>query len=154
MTPALVVCNSSPVIALAQIKALDLLRMLFTGVVIPPTVRGEIQSVALPEWVQVQPLTQELDARVATASLDAGEREALGLAIERRADLLVLDDLPARLLAEKLGIPVIGTVGVLLLAKQRGLLPVIRPALDALRGVNFFLAEHLYLRLLILAGEA
>jgi uncharacterized protein len=136
MTPTLVVCNSSPIIALAQIEALDLLRMLFTAVMVPPAVRGEIQSVSLPDWVQIQALIQELDPRVATAALDAGEREALGLAIERHADLLVLDDLPARLLAEKLAIP------------------VIRPSLDALRGVNFFLTEHLYRRLLVLAGEA
>src|SRR5688572_12639880 len=122
MTPALVVCNSSPIIALAQIDALHLLRLLFNHVVIPPAVQGEIQSIALPEWIEVQPLAQELDARVAAASLDAGEREALGLALERRADLLVLDDLPARVLAEHIGLPLIGTVGVLLLAKQRGLL--------------------------------
>jgi uncharacterized protein len=154
MTPILVVCNSSPIIALAQIEALELLRLLFTEVTVPPAVHGEIQSVSLPDWIQVRALVGKLDPRVSTAALDAGEREVLGLALERHADLVVLDDLPARLLAEKLDIPVIGTIGVLLLAKQRGLLPAIRPSLDALRGVNFFLAERLYLRLLVLAGEA
>lgn len=153
MTPLLVVCNSSPIIALAQIEALDLLRMLFTTVVVPPAVRGEIQSIALPEWILVQPLAQTLDARVAAASLDAGEREAIGLAIERGADLLVLDDLPARALAARLGLSLIGTVGVLLLAKQRGLVEQVRPLLDALRRAEFFLSDGLYRRILALAGE-
>jgi predicted nucleic acid-binding protein len=85
--------------------------------------------------------------------LGDGEREALALAIELRADWIILDDLPARRSAEASALNVIGTLGTLLAAKRGGLLGSIRPELDALVRTSFFLSPQLYRELLRAADE-
>lgn len=87
------------------------------------------------------------------AALDPGESAAISLALELDAARILLDDLPARLLAERLGLTVMGTLGALVLAKQRGLIPAVRPLLDALRSTNFYMSDRLYWRLLRAADE-
>ena len=150
-----VVSNSSPLIGLAQIGRLDLLRQLYVTVIVPPAVvREATPSIPVrPTWLVAQPLARPLDPRVLRASLDPGEREAISLALERNAEWLVLDDRPARRVAEALGLPVIGAVGVLVQAKRRGLLPLVRPSLDALLATGFYAGPNLYRRVLVDAGE-
>ena len=154
MTPDEVISNSSPIIALAQIGLIDLLPALFPALVVPPAVRREIRSVPFPDWIVERHLTRPIDPRVAAATLDAGEREAISLALEGPSGRILLDDLAARLVAERLGLAVNGSLGVLLRAKERGLIPLIRPHLDALVLTEFFIGERLYRRLLAMAGES
>jgi predicted nucleic acid-binding protein len=85
--------------------------------------------------------------------LGAGEWEALALAIELKADWIILDDLPARRSAQAAGLNVIGTLGTLVTAKRTGLLKLIRPELDALLRTSFFLSPRLYDEVLQAAGE-
>ena len=110
-----VVSNSSPLIAFADIDQLSLLPAIFDSLLIPPAVAAEIApSISdLPEWLHVQSLKQAIPGLVLRRSLGAGEREALALAIEARAERILLDDLPARAIARTLNLPVTGTVGVL-----------------------------------------
>jgi hypothetical protein len=75
------------------------------------------------------------------------------LGLELGAALLLLDEQPARRLATSLGLRVIGTVGLLMAAKQRGLLTKIRPELDRLLAVRFFMDQNLYDRVIAQAGE-
>ena len=86
-------------------------------------------------------------------ALADGEREAIALAVEMRADAIVLDDLPARRVAQAAGLNVVGTLGVLLWAKRMGLVERVRPDLDALVRTSFFLTPQLYDELLRAAGE-
>lgn len=153
MSEETAVSDTSPLIALGQIGAVDLLRDLFVVVLIPPAVRAEAWSVALPAWIHEQAPTLPLNALITAAALGSGEKETIGLALETPANYVILDDLPARRVAERLGLQVTGTLGVLLLAKQRRLLPAIRPHLAALRVAGFFFDERLYRHLLALAGE-
>jgi predicted nucleic acid-binding protein len=153
VSPVTVVADTSPVIALAQIGQLSLLRALFSNVFVPPAVRAEIRSVTQPDWIEERPLADAVDPRVLVATLHAGEREAIALALEVGASHILLDDLAARALAERLGLSVLGTLGILLLAKQRGLVPAVRPHLNSLRSVDFFATEALYRRVCTLAGE-
>lgn len=150
-----VVSNASPLIALQQIDRLDLLRDLFGMVAIPSAVAREtVPSVPeRPPWVAERPLTGPIDPRVLRASLDPGETEAIALALELGATSVILDDLPARRLAEEFGLSVVGTLGVLVRAKQRGLLTAIRPSLDALVAVDFYVGSKLLTELLAAAGE-
>ena len=128
-----VVSDSSALIALQQIKQLALLQRLFGKVVVPPAVAREIaQSVTLPVWIEQVSLSQARNAEVARAALGAGESEAIRLALETEARLIILDDRPARRLAQSLGLPIIGTLGILLTAKRHNLLPELRPALECL----------------------
>jgi predicted nucleic acid-binding protein len=85
--------------------------------------------------------------------LARGEHEVVSLGLELGAQRLILDERPARRLAASLGLGVIGTVGLLLAAKDRNLLPEVKPELDRLREVRFFMDEELYDRVLAQAGE-
>ena len=154
MTPALVVSNASPLIALEQIGHLQLLEQLFGSVLIPPAVVREVAAtVAVPGWIEQHGLAQPVGPRILSASLGPGESEAISLALETRAQLVLLDDRPARRLAQALHLPVIGTLGILLAAKRRQLLTTLRPCLDALLQHDFRVASSLYENVLNAAGE-
>jgi uncharacterized protein len=149
-----VVSNSSPLIALEQIGQLDLLQSLFIEIVIPDQVAVEtVANVQARSWIRKQSLSLPLLPAVERPGLGPGEREAICLAIEVKADAIVLDDDPARKLATELGLRVIGTAGVLILAKERQLIPAVRPCLDALIENRFFLARALYELILKRVGE-
>ena len=101
-------------------------------------------------------LSRNLSLRPSSArasGLGPGETEAISLALELRAERVILDDLPARVLAQRLGIPLIGTLGILLAAKRRGLVTAIREPIDTLRAGGFRLATDLYEQVLTKAGE-
>lgn len=154
VTSALVVSNSSPLIGLAQIGQLDLLEALFLSLLVPPAVVSETAStVTLPAWVTERALTQPIGAQILSSSLGPGESEAISLGLEIGAQWVILDDRPARRLAQSLGLSVIGTLGVLLAAKRRGLLDTLRPELDGLIKYGFFIAPDLYEQILADAGE-
>jgi predicted nucleic acid-binding protein len=154
MTLAPVVSNASPLIALEQIDHLQLLEHLFGTVLIPPAVAHEVApTVALLPWVEEQEPTQPIGPRILSASLGPGESAAIALALETEARLVILDERPARRLAQTLHLPVIGTLGILLAAKRRQLLVSIRPYLDALVQHNFRIAPNLYDDVLTAAGE-
>lgn len=150
-----VVADASVLIALGQLGQLSLLEKLFAEVMIPPAVKTEVAPglPQLPGWVQTRALRRPLDARVVAASLDAGETEAISLALETRAERVILDDLQARHLAKSLGLAVVGTAGVLFAAKQRGFIAAVRPPLNALRAAGFRLRKDVYDEVLKAAGE-
>ena len=150
-----VVSNSSPLIALARIERLDLLPAIFESILIPPAVAREIvpSIQVLPAWLRIQPPNVLPPASLLRRRLGDGEWEALALAIELKADGIILDDLPARRAAETNGLNVIGTLGMLITAKRTGLLKSIRPELDALLRTSFFLSSKLYDELMALSGE-
>lgn len=93
-------------------------------------------------------------AAIREAGLGAGESEALALALELHAERVLLDELAGRKLASRLGVPVIGTLGVLLAAKRRGLIPALRESLDQLRHSGFRMDDDLFEAVLRQAGEA
>ena len=150
-----VVSNTSPLIALEQIGQLSVLHALFERICIPPAVAHEAQPTVpvLPAWIEQHHLDQPLGARVLNASLGAGESEAIGLAMELGARRVLLDERQARRLAVILGLEVTGTLGVLLAAKQRGLLTEIKPWLEALIRHEFRISEALLEQVLRSAGE-
>ncbi len=149
-----VVSNSSPLIAFEQIDRPELLHELVGPLFIPAAVSHEIAPMVAPDWIEVRALTQPVGPRVLRASLGAGESEAISLAIEVEARLLLLDDLAARRLAQGLHLPIIGTLGLLLAAKRKGLLEAVKPCLDQLLRYEFRVATDLYDRVLRDAGEA
>ena len=148
------VSNSSPLIALEKIGKLDLLREIFSAVIIPPAVATETApTVTLPPWIKVDRLRWRLDPRTIRPSLGPGESEAISLSLELRPGRLILDDDPARRLASTLGLQVTGTLGIILAAKRRGLLSNLKSEMDYLLATGFFIGSELYKDLLRLAGE-
>jgi uncharacterized protein len=128
-----VVSNSSPLIAFAAIGQLNLLPAIFQSILIPPAVAIEItlSIPTLPPWLHVEELKQPLHGLVLQRSLGSGEREALALAVEIRAERILLGGLPARGIARKLHLSVTGTAGVLLVANGHALIHRVRSCLDA-----------------------
>jgi predicted nucleic acid-binding protein len=149
-----VVSNSSPLIALEQIGQLHLLEALFGEVWVPTAVVNEVaMTVSLPSNVQTRPVNNLLAAAVLKTTLGGGESEAITLALQEKARLIILDDRPARRMAESLGLQVIGTLGLLTTAKKRGLISAIKPFIDALDTHHFHVAPELIRRVLLDAGE-
>ena len=130
------VSNASPVIFLSKLGALGLLSQCFDEVHVPLAVKAEIGDVALPEFINVTDISEFGKHYVSGAigTLHAGELEAIRLAEEIGANIVVLDDLRARQKAKIQNLTVTGTVGILKLAKEQGFLEKVTFAeyLDAL----------------------
>ena len=140
-----VVADASPIIALAQIHQLDLLHQLFGPIDIPPAVYAEVAdspdlASGIPGWARLRTATDSQVVDGLRQQLDTGEAEAVALALEQRA-LLIIDERRGRRVAQALSIPRIGTLGVLVRAKKRGLIDVARPLIDQLRAVEFWVSE-------------
>ena len=151
-----VASNTSPICNLAIVGRLYLLRSQFGEVWIPPAVRREldqlrhddalqaVQQAFQEGWINTKPLASDSVAKLLRATLDPGEAEAIALALELRADLILLDERDGRAAAERAGLRVTGLLGVLLRAKKAGQLESIRLELEALRTrANFFLSPQL-----------
>lgn len=154
MARSLTVSNASPLIALYQIQHLDLLPKLFERILIPPAVAREVApTVALPGWIEVKPLREPIGARILSASLGPGESEVLSLALEAEASRVILDERPARRLAQAFDLSVVGTLGLLSAAKRKHLIPAVKPLLDVLLQQDFRVSVALYEWALVDAGE-
>jgi hypothetical protein len=158
-----VICNTSPFQYLHQIDQLHILPALAGKVIVPSAVvdelaAGRVAGVDLPDlsqldWIIVQsPAGQS--ALPLIADLGAGESEVLMLALETPGAAVILDDMLARRVAESLNIRMTGTLGLLLDAKQAGLISQVRPLLDQLQTLRFRLAPATYQAVLKLADES
>ena len=107
----------------------------------------------LPDWVLVQELARPLQPGTVSASIGPGEHEVISLGLELAAALLILDEQPARRLATSLGLRVIRTAGILMAGMERGFLAKIRPQLDRLLALRFFMDQDLYDRVIAQVGE-
>lgn len=144
------IADSTCLIGLERIGQLTLLPALFEPLVVPPTVQEEFGVVV--DWLMVQAPTNAALVNALRSAVDDGEAEALALAVEK-GWRLVLDDRKARAWAKRLGVRVIGTAGILVRAKRQGLIPVVKPLLDALKATGFRMSEALEKETLRLAGE-
>ena len=161
----IVVSNTSPITNLAAISQFDLLHRLFGEILIPEGVWSELNAqgkrwpgsleVENSAWiyrklVNDQPLITTLER-----DLDRGEAESITLAIELKADLILLDEREARHAARRLGLPKMGVIGVLLLAHSRHEIDQLKPLLDDLRQkANFYIDDQLYQAVLEQVSES
>lgn len=154
-----IVSNTSPLINLARIGELDLLQELYETLIVPDAVWQEvvIDGAGLPGaaqvetsgWIKVQSVRNVQLVQALRQELDPGEAEAITLAVETNADLLLMDERLGRETARHLGIHYTGLIGTLIEAKQKGIIRSIKLRLDALRDVaGFRLSHSLYLRVL------
>jgi len=157
-----VICNTSPLQYLHQIGQLSIIPNLVGSVIVPPAVLAELDAgtakgLDLPQprslkWVRVQAPISAKAASLIT-DLGPGESQVLMLALEMPGSIALLDDALARRLAISNGIPVKGTLGLLLDAKRSGHLATVRPSLDRLQELGFRLAQQTRDAVLKLAGE-
>jgi uncharacterized protein len=160
----IIVSDTSPIINLAAVGQLELLHHLYGTISIPHAVyhevaiRGHEQAGAIEvqtwSWFKRHQVRDAALVRHLKLLLDVGEAEAIALAIEIHADLLLLDERRGRAIAKELGLAVMGLIGVLLVAKQQGYLAAIKSVLDSLiTEAGFWIDERLYTLVLESSGE-
>ena len=145
-----IVADSTCLIALERISHLEILPAFFEPVLIPPAVEQEF-GISLP-WLKLERLSDQTLVVALKMMLDDGEAEAIALAQEQKCRI-ILDDRQARSVGGNMGLRVIGTVGILLLAKQRGILPTVKPVLQNLDDTGFYISAALKEEALRLAEE-
>jgi predicted nucleic acid-binding protein len=163
MLDRLVISNTSPLLYLHQVGRIDLLQSLYGRVHIPLAVKKELHAgaelgIAVPdtgalEWLEVRPL-RDTTLLPVVIDLGSGEAEAIALAIGHPGSLLILDDSLGRRIAHLNKVTYTGTLGVLVKAKSRGLLPLVSPVIEALRKTTMHLTQSLVEMILREAGEA
>ena len=146
-----VISNNSPLVALWHLDRLSLLRDLYTEVWIPQEVEKEFletkkksrqEALNNAPWIKTVDLADSEKASVYDR-LDSGEAAVLALAIEREARLVIIDEKKARQEVLKIRLPLIGTIGILLKAKEEGLISSIKPLLITLQEKRVYLDESL-----------
>lgn len=160
----IVVADTSVLINLALVGQDRLLEVLFRKVVVPPAVAKEFARLSasdgrfallqLPAWIGIRD-PRSVPASIArNPTLDAGEAEALALALEIHADAVLMDERSGRTLAVELGLIPIGVFGILVRAKQSGHLATVAPVMeDLLVKARFRASPELVREVLRLAGE-
>ena len=160
-----IVSDTGPIIGLAKIGKVELLKALGSEVLIPPFVHKELFGKtgaetthienALGDFIKVAPVNvlEPSEADI-LAELDEGEKQAVALASDLgEGVLLLIDDFAGRQAARKLGIAVTGLIGLLLLGKERGLVGRVGPLLDELRQAGYWLSDEIVGIAKVLAGE-
>ena len=160
----IIVSNTTPLIGLASIQRFDLLRQLFGEVHIPQAVYDEAvlagreaggakQEVSTAQWIRTVSVQDRLAVEVLLDDTDLGEAETIVLARELGADWVLMDEKKGRRKLEQLGLKKIGTLGILLKAKQLGLLAVIRPEIEQLHRQGFSISQNVIDKVLHQAKE-
>lgn len=158
------VSDSSPLIIYASSGYLDLLRQVLGEIFIPSAIwnevvvdggnRPEVAAVASASWIRQRDLLHPDLVQELRVELGPGESEAIGLATELDDNVpILLDDAKARRIARQRGLRVVGSAGVLLLAKQRHVISVIGPVLDDLLACGLYLSDAVAHEVLETAGE-
>ncbi len=162
----LAVSNTSPISNLASIGQLHLLKLQFSTLWIPVAVAEElaahpdpaaliaIQTALRDEWIRIATPEDSTLLNVLSASLHTGEAEAIRLACDLKANVVLIDEQEGRQFARRAGLFVTGVLGVLLRAKRDGEIAAVKPALQMLREkAGFFIAAGLEAQVLLSAGE-
>lgn len=162
-----IVCNTSPISNLAVIGQLNLLHKVYGAIVIPYAVANEVAKISpscsqaakvpiLP-WIEIKEvkLRQTVDSLLQQQKLDLGEAEAIILAIQLNADLLIIDEQLGRSVAKQQGLKITGLLGALLEAKSKGVILQVKPIIDDLIAqARFRVSADLYNKVLSLADES
>ncbi|HKZ70543.1 MAG TPA: DUF3368 domain-containing protein [Anaerolineales bacterium] len=162
----LVVSNTSPILNLAIVRRLDLLRLQFETVLIPPAVREELrldselpgvseaQAALQSGWLRESAPSNTTLVQTLSLELDGGEAAAIALALEIKPEFILMDETEGRAKAVALGLRPVGILGVLLRAKRDGQIDSVKEIMTGLRQeAGFFIADDLFDAVLREAGE-
>lgn len=160
-----IICDTGPIIGLAKIGKISLLKSIAEEVLIPPMVYKELLGKIGDESNQIEGALNDFirikesdafdpAAETALAGLGEGEKQAIGLAFSIEKDvLLLLDDRAVRVCAGKINIPTIGLIGLLLISKQKRLVEKVSPLIEELRNKGYWLSDEIINIARRLAGE-
>ncbi len=162
----IVISDTSVITNLVAIHHLHLLQQLYDRILIPEAVYRELADIDPPvpgtlevqtlDWLEVLSLRNRTiaDQLQTQSQLDPGESEAIALALEINAELLLIDERRGRAIATRLGLRITGLLGILVEAKQRSLIPSVKPLMDALIATSEFrVSQLLYEQILQMVNE-
>ncbi len=160
----IVVSDTSPINNLAAINQLQLLKQLYGTLLIPEAVYRELTDPKFPvagatevqtfDWIQTQSVINRTLVETLSNELDVGEAEAIALALETKADQVLIDERRGRLVAGRLNLRYTGILGILVEAKSQGLITEVKPLVNALvNQAGFWIAAPLYNSVLRLVNE-
>lgn len=161
----IVISDTTPLISLMKIESLDILEKMYKGIIIPKAVydeliinmdyQSEIYIIQNCRFLQTKIVKENLSVSLLQKQLklDLGESEAIVLANSIDADLIIIDERKARRIAKDIGLNVTGTLGILVEAKQRGLVKELKPLLDELIKNDIRIGKKLYKDILELVNE-
>ncbi len=150
--PETIISDTSCFIVLTNIGELELLKTIYGSVTTTPEVAAEFGS-PLPKWVELKSAVDKSRQRILELTLDKGEASAIALALEISDSTIILDDDKARKVAEKLGLEITGTIGIIIKAKLQKTIPSIKPYITKIRKTDFRMSPELELQALREAGE-
>ncbi len=160
----IVVSDTSPINNLAAINQLHLLQQLYGTVLIPEAVYQELTDPDFPvagakevqtfTWIQIRAVENRTMLKALSSELDPGEAEAIVLALEIKAEQVLIDERRGRMIAARLNLHYTGILGILVEAKSQGFIYTVKPLLDDLiNKAGFWVAEPLYKSVLRLVNE-
>lgn len=147
-----IISDTSCFIVLEKINELDLLYKIYGQIITTNEVAAEYGQ-PLPDWIIIKETSDKYRKQILGFQLDKGEASVIELAIETPGSTIILDDLKARTVAQKLGIEITGTIGVIVKAKQNGVISSIKPYLDKIRKNGFHLTDEIEKQALLISGE-
>ena len=147
-----IISDTSCFIILSKIEELDLLKKVYGQIITTSDIVEEFGE-ELPEWIIIENVNDKSRQRILELQIDRGESSAIALALEIPNSTLILVDFKARKIAQQLGIPVTGTIGVIIKAKLNGIIPSIKPYLDKIKETNFRISAEIELQALKEANE-
>ncbi|MES2428383.1 MAG: DUF3368 domain-containing protein [Bacteroidota bacterium] len=150
--PNVVIADTSCFIILSNIGELDILQILYKQITTTPDIAAEFGE-PLPDWIIIKAPSDHQKQLILEQQVDKGEASAIALALEIPESLIILDDLEGRNLANHLGITMTGTIGVLVKAKLKGIIPSIKPLLTKIKLTNFRISPLIEASALKEAGE-
>lgn len=150
--PKTIISDTSCLIILSNINELDLLNKVY-GEIVTTRIIAEEFNEPLPEWIIIHEITDSHNQKILELQIDKGEASAIALALETPDCLIILDDFKGRKVADKLGLKITGTIGVIIKAKLLDIIPSIKPLLIKIKLTNFRLSTEIEKQALIAAGE-
>ncbi len=150
--PRTIISDTSCFIILTNIGELELLRKVYGQIVTTPEIAAEFGE-PLPEWVEIAEVKDKYRQRILELQIDKGESSAIALALETPDSVVILDDYKARKIAERLGVTLTGTIGVIIKAKLNGTISSIKPILEKIKQTDFRLSAEIETQALKEADE-
>jgi len=156
-----VISDASTLIGLARIGQLNLLRKLYSQIIIPQAVFEEVskekkagsEKISKASYIKIEKVKDEIAVKFLLGNLGKGESEVLVLAKEKQADLILIDEKKARKMARRAGFKVMGILGLLLVSKRNGFISNIKAFIDELNKQGFRLSNRVIKEILKEAGE-
>ena len=152
MPKQLIIAGASSIIGLQNAGRLDLLKVVYEEIRITEEVKREVGT-DLPEWVKIIEISNRDIQNVLELEVDKGEASAITAALENKDSTLIIDEKRGRRVAKRLGVKVIGTIGVIILGKDLGLIEAGKPILEDLVENGFRISAPLLEKVVTRLGE-